>query len=133
MSQRLPPLFHALLLASIAMRIVFGAPCCLPGSMQQDKHHTGAEMAEHSAPMHRDMAAGMQQGEASGSGHDSHGEDAGRSNPCCSACGPVLAGAPPKVLAAAKVFETYAISVLQRMPARDLIRQYEATGPPIRI
>lgn len=125
MSKRLPPLFHVLLLASIAMRIMFGAPCCLPDAGAHDMV-AGTEMAVQS--QHHDMAD-MDEAGSPDEGHDMHGED-GRSNPCCSACGPTLAAGSPAFLEAAMTYQSYAIAVLHRLSPRDLIRQYEATGPP---
>lgn len=118
MSRRFPHVLQVLLLASLAVRLAVGAPCCWEPASPD---------AEISSSGHHAMAA-MEQPDA---GH--HGGDDGdnRAGPCCSACGPALADGAAPVIAAAAPPGTPALFALEELPRRDLLRLYEATGPPL--
>lgn len=127
MRRQLPIFLQILLLASLAVRLAVGAPCCL--SMNEGaKAAESAPALHHEGAMHdMDMA-----GSDAPSGHDDHEGD-NTANPCCSACGPTLAAqsfAVPGRLAVAHVF----IAVPEHpVPSLEAIRAYQARGPPSRV
>lgn len=127
MPRQLPLFLQVMLLASLAVRLAVGAPCCWSGQVEPQGDH--AAMAHHGAQdMH--AAANMDQ---PASDHEGHGDGDNRAGPCCSACGPVLASTEVLVLAKTRSPETPLAFAMRDLPRRDILRLYEATGPPLRV
>ena len=123
MPQRGQAFLNLLLLMSIGLRVVFGAPCCWTGA--------GAEPAALEAPAHSSMAHAMHgdDDQAEPSGHEDHGED-NRAKPCCSACGPVLPGEPILFQAATKHLAVFTAQRLRDLTPEQPARPYLARAPP---
>jgi hypothetical protein len=94
-----------------------------------------AEALQHDMHAGHDMAgmAEMADIDQPASGHQGHDEGDNRAGPCCSACGPVLASAEVVIPAKAAALHTPREYAERELPPRDLLRLYEATGPPLRV
>ena len=137
MPRQLPVLLQVMLLASLAIRMVVGAPCCWSGQTEPQVEQSGtmqhAMHAGHDMAAMGDMAAMPDMQQQPASGHEGHDEGDNRAGPCCSACGPVLASAEVVILAKAAAPHTPREFAERELPPRDLLRLYEATGPPLRV
>ncbi len=122
------PLLHFFLLLAIGVRVIVGAPCCLPPAEAAQMDH-GAQ-AHHD--MHDDMA--VDEGErlvGNDAGHgDGHGDDPS-ANPCCSACGPTLPSEPVLFASRAIMREVPAATAIRVLATRPPFPAYEARGPPL--
>ena len=67
------------------------------------------------------------------SGHTDHEDSDNTPKPCCSACGPMLAGGENPLQIVATILVVPSVFTLRELPRRDLLRLYEATGPPLRV
>ena len=127
------PLLLLLLLLSLGVRTIVGAPCCMDMPGAHNDHHA-VETTHHADHSSHDHAAGEAhtQRVALDEGHSSHSKHDGdnTANPCCSACGPTL---PPEL--AYLTPPGLARSLPEPTPVRALATRppypaYEATGPP---
>lgn len=121
MPRQLPIFLQVMLLASFAIRLAVGAPCCWSGEIEQ-------QAADH-GQAHSEMVHGDQET----TGHGGHDDGDNTAGPCCSACGPILASADAPVLAQAVAAAVPQLPKLHELPQRDLLRLYEATGPPLNV
>lgn len=125
MARRMPFFLQFCLLLAILVRTAIGAPCCL-GDMAgeadtaQTTPHAMHAMADHG-------------GDETSSGHGDHADGDNLSNPCCSACGPTLGSDPVNLAASAKLPASFVAFDANVLPPRDLLREYDATGPPVRV
>ncbi|MDF1835122.1 MAG: hypothetical protein P1U62_09615 [Alteraurantiacibacter sp. bin_em_oilr2.035] len=117
-------ILQVLMLASLAIRLAVGAPCCWDGDFGQAE--------EHAANIHHAMDA-ADMAPMAPSGHEGHDDSDNTASPCCSACGPVLGNGAPKLVSQALAPPLPRLATLRDLPQRDLLRNYEATGPPSRV
>jgi uncharacterized protein involved in copper resistance len=133
------PFLLTLLLLSIGLRTVFGAPCCMaweaaahaaetPMEIESHDHHGHHD---HDGHAHHDHHAHHGDEHGSSDGTHSHEAHASASNPCCSACGPTL---PPDTILLADRAQikapTNAIPI-RALQTRPPFPAYDARGPPL--
>ncbi len=128
------PILLTLLLLSIGLRTVFGAPCCMAWEAAAHAAETPMEIESqdhHDDHAHHDHHA--HSGDEPNPGDSSHSHDAhaSASNPCCSACGPTLP--PETVLLAdrAQVKAPTSAIPIRAQQTRPPFPAYDARGPPL--
>ncbi|MEL6238732.1 MAG: hypothetical protein AAFQ90_09090 [Pseudomonadota bacterium] len=113
------PILQILLLVSIGLRMVFGAPCCMefPSAAHhaQDGHHAhhGAQVA---IPEHHEDNAGDPS-----------------ANSCCSACGSSLPADPFHIAARTAPKQLPEPAPVRELETRPPFPAYDATGPPSKV
>lgn len=126
MDRRRRPLLLTLMLMAIAVRTVFGAPCCL--DMAQAAPVTAqADHADHANPDEAKPKAKAERGT-----HDNH-TSTNAAGPCCSACGPTLPPETPVLAAAIAARDLPQPAAIRALATRPPYPAYEATGPPFLI
>ncbi|TRD10504.1 hypothetical protein FGU71_00560 [Erythrobacter insulae] len=112
-----------LMLMAIAVRTVFGAPCCIDQAQ-------AAPLETHAAKNSHSQSA-----ETAQSADDPYSDHADKNtaNPCCSACGPTL---PPETASANVPIVPRAApepAPIRELATRPPYPAYNATGPPLLI
>lgn len=128
-------ILHILLLMALAVRVAFGAPCCLtfPDNFAGDHADAGHEMmamAAHGEPSHADLAHAGHTDRADSNGHSGHDGD-NTAKPCCSACGPTLPSSDADAFVAAPLPDSHFYPRFAQLPPLAAHRQYNARGPPL--
>ena len=122
MYQSARPFLLTLMLMAVAVRTVFGAPCCLDMAQAATVGVEAASLGEDHEHTHE--AAGPE---------DAHGghSDSNSANPCCSACGPTLPPEAASFAAASLTREVPQPAAIRALATRPPFPAYEATGPPL--
>ena len=132
-----------LLIASLMLRVVVGAPCCLDfGGSAQSAHPAGhrATVVEiamtdgHHAPAtshHQDHDPDGERGDDRGNNGGGDGPDG--DNPCCAACGPVLGPQAVTLPKSPARFAAFSPAELAALASRPQPRPYSARAPPVRV
>ena len=131
-------LVPVLLIASLMLRVVVGAPCCLDiGGSAESAHPashraTAVEMAMtdgHHTPAASHHQENDQDGER---GTDGGGDGLDGDNPCCAACGPVLGPQAVTLSKSPARFAAFSPAELAALASRPQPRPYSARAPPVR-
>ncbi|MBV7259591.1 hypothetical protein [Erythrobacter crassostreae] len=120
MYQRARPILLTMMLMAIAVRTVFGAPCCLDMAQAAPAQFEAAAESHD----HHDAAS-----EGAHSGHS----DSNSANPCCSACGPTLPPETAQFTVAVAPRGLPQPAPIRALATRPPYPAYEATGPPLLI